>query len=78
MDLSKIKVEAEEIEKFLSTPDAYAHPDFAVRDHFRRPGPAVVGDLPRLPALCRTVSAVRLRDGKEISEDEYPRTDHVI
>ena len=31
MDLSKIKAEADEIEQFLSTPDAYAHPDFAAR-----------------------------------------------
>ena len=31
MDLSKIKAEAEEIEKFLSTPDAYSHPDFAAK-----------------------------------------------
>ena len=31
MDLSKIKTEAEEIEQFLATPDAYAHPDFAAK-----------------------------------------------
>ena len=31
MDLSKIKTEAAEIEKFLATPDAYAHPDFAAK-----------------------------------------------
>ena len=31
MDLSKIKAEAEEIEKFLATPDAYSHPDFAAK-----------------------------------------------
>ena len=31
MDLSKIKVELDEIETFLATPDAYAHPDFAAR-----------------------------------------------
>lgn len=31
MDLSKIKTEAEEIEKFLATPDAYSHPDFAAK-----------------------------------------------
>ena len=31
MDLSKIKVEAKEIEEFLSIPDAYSHPDFAVK-----------------------------------------------
>lgn len=31
MDLSKIKAEAIEIEDFLSQPDAYAHPDFAVK-----------------------------------------------
>ncbi|MBO7657312.1 peptide chain release factor 1 [Candidatus Saccharibacteria bacterium] len=31
MDLSKIKAEAKEIEEFLSTPDAYSHPDFAAK-----------------------------------------------
>jgi len=31
MDLSKIKTEAEEIEQFLATPDAYSHPDFAAK-----------------------------------------------
>ena len=31
MDLSKIKTEAEEIEQFLATPDAYSHPDFATK-----------------------------------------------
>ena len=31
MDLSKIKAEAAEIEEFLSTPDAYSHPDFAAK-----------------------------------------------
>ena len=31
MDLSKIKAELDEIEAFLATPDAYAHPDFAAR-----------------------------------------------
>lgn len=31
MDLIKIKAEAEEIEKFLATPDAYASPDFAAK-----------------------------------------------
>jgi len=31
MDLSKIKAEAEEIETFLATPDAYTSPDFAAK-----------------------------------------------
>ena len=31
MDLSKIKAEATEIEEFLSSPNAYSHPDFAAR-----------------------------------------------
>lgn len=31
MDLSKIKAEAEEIETFLATPDAYTNPDFAAK-----------------------------------------------
>ena len=31
MDLSKIKAELDEIEAFLATPDAYAHPDFAAK-----------------------------------------------
>ena len=36
-----------------------------------------MGDLPRLPALRRSLSAVRLRDGKEISEDEHSGIDYV-
>ncbi|MBQ8985235.1 peptide chain release factor 1 [Candidatus Saccharibacteria bacterium] len=31
MDLSKIKAEMKEIEDFLSSPDAYTHPDFAAK-----------------------------------------------
>ena len=31
MDLNKIKAEAGEIENFLASPDAYAHPDFAAK-----------------------------------------------
>lgn len=31
MDLSKIKTELDEIEKFLAAPDAYSHPDFAAK-----------------------------------------------
>lgn len=31
MDLSKIKTELDEIEKFLAAPDAYSHPDFATK-----------------------------------------------
>lgn len=64
MDLEKIKVELEEIEEFLATPDAYSKPDFAAKSKRAN----LLGEIIELDKKIEEKS-VKLAEAEELTSD---------